>query len=108
MKTILQTSNARKVDVDRVIYSARAYSRRDRAGNFKIGITCDPYGRASKYGEAYDEMLLLQRCPNVDTAKWVERRLIEVLGHRSDNLKAGGGGPNPDRKVWVYLVRTWP
>lgn len=82
-----------------------AYTREDRVGRFKIGITNNPHGRFSNgYVRDYDEMVVLYRSSSLDSVSQVECDLIEHNGEITKNRIAGGGGNYGEPPYYLYLV----
>jgi hypothetical protein len=82
-----------------------AYTREDRVGRFKIGITNNPDGRFSNgYARDYDEMVVLYRSASLDSVSQVECDLIEHNGTITENRIAGGGGNYGEPPFYLYLV----
>ena len=64
-----------------------AYTREDRVGRFKIGITNNPHSRFSNgYARDYDEMIVLYRSSFLDSVSQAECDLIE---HNGEITKTG-------------------
>ena len=82
-----------------------AYTREDRVGRFKIGITNNPHGRFSNgYARDYDQMIVLYRSSSLDSVSRVECDLIEHNGEITRNRIAGGGGDYGEPPYYLYLV----
>lgn len=82
-----------------------AYTKEDRVGRFKIGITNNPSGRfSSGYARDFDEMIVLYRSPSLDSVSQVECELIEHNEEITTNRIAGGGGNYGEAPYYLYLV----
>ncbi|MCC6486639.1 MAG: hypothetical protein IT364_04000 [Candidatus Hydrogenedentes bacterium] len=82
-----------------------AYTREDRVGRFKIGITNNPCGRFSNgYARNYDEMIVLYQSSSLDSVSQAECYLIEHNQEITLNRIAGGGGNYGQPPYYLYLV----
>ena len=76
---------------------------------FKIGITNDPYRRASgyraQYGDLYDEMIVLYETSSDNFVRQMESVLIEDYWEDCDNSVGGGGGGRGAPPYYLYIVR---
>jgi hypothetical protein len=81
-----------------------AYTRENLGRGFKIGITNDPNARASKYGAAYHEMIVLYKSDSIDSVSEVERDLIDHNEEITKNRIAGGGGNYGAPPYYLYIV----
>lgn len=72
---------------------------------FKIGITSNPYGRASQYGYEYDEMVILYKTNSNRFVRQLEATLIDEYWEYCDNEISGGGGPKGSPPYYLYIVR---
>lgn len=87
----------------------RRISAYTRAGiEFKIGITNDPYARASQYEynePYYDEMILIYGTSSINHVRELEAVLIDYYWAVCDNSIGGGGGRVGAGPYYLYIVR---
>lgn len=87
----------------------RRVSAYTRAGiPFKIGITNDPYARASQYDynePYYDEMILIYGTSSINHVRELEAVLIDYYWDFCDNSIGGGGGRVGIGPYYLYIVR---
>jgi len=81
-----------------------AYTLENLRRRFKFGITNDPNARASKYGSAYHEMIVLYKSDSIDSVSEVERDLIDHNEEIAKNRRAGGGGNYGAPPYYLYIV----
>lgn len=86
-----------------------AYGRLDRVLGFKVGISCNPEGRAALYKHQdphYKEMVVLYKTSSDSVVRDVERDLtIWFKGDAEcDNVNIGGGGPKGSAPFYLYVV----
>ncbi len=76
----------------------------DHCSSFRIGITGNPYERASRYESSYDELIVLYESDSDQHARDTERYLAYYYWDYCDNSMNGGKalmGP----PYYIYLVR---
>ena len=74
--------------------------------HWKIGITNNPENRLSQpdYSGNYDRMIVMYRTESLNSARELERRLIDYYQGSSDNINAGGGGLPGEPPYFLYVV----
>jgi hypothetical protein len=91
--------------VSDVLRSISAYTRRDRARGFKIGITNDPERRFREaYAHAYHKMAVVYQSSSINNVSQLERELIEHNQGLADNIISGGGGNYGTPPYYMYVV----
>lgn len=91
--------------VSDVLRSISAYTRRDRASGFKIGITNNPERRfRDAYAHAYHKMAVVYRSSSIKNVSQLECELIDHNEELADNIISGGGGNIGSPPYFMYVV----